>query len=284
VAPQRSSFLPPAELPRHAPLDNLGPVCRLGLASRGNTHLSAEAVLEALSRGVDYLNWCGHSDGMSAAIRKLGERRPEVRVAVQLEAREADDARDELRAIFVELNVSYIDVVTYYYVEHPDEWDLIQGPGGAAEVLRAAQAEGKVRMIGLTSHQRAFAAGIAGRGEIDLLMVRYNAAHRGAENDVFPVALERQVPVVAFTALRWGALLDSTPDDPADFVVPPAPDWYRFSLCHPAVSVVLAAPDSEEELAEDLSLLDDWRPPSAEEYANLIAHGERVRRHAGRFL
>ena len=35
-------------------------VCRLGLATRGNTHLSKDDVLFALEQGVNYWNWCGH--------------------------------------------------------------------------------------------------------------------------------------------------------------------------------------------------------------------------------
>jgi len=115
------------------------------------------------------------------------------------------------------------------------------------------------------------------------LMVRYNAAHRGAEMEVFPVADARGLPVVAYTALRWGALLGSTQDDPPGFTVPRAPAWYRFVLQAPSVAVVLAAPDSRAELEEDLSVLYATGPLSPVEYEQLAAHGLRVRKHAGRF-
>jgi aryl-alcohol dehydrogenase-like predicted oxidoreductase len=114
-------------------------------------------------------------------------------------------------------------------------------------------------------------------------MVRYNAAHRGAERDVFPVTRPLGMPVIAYTALRWGALLRPTPDDPPGFSVPRAPEWYRFVLQHPAVSVTLAAPQTRAELHEDLRVLDAERPLGEEEYAVLAGHGERVRRHAGGF-
>jgi predicted aldo/keto reductase-like oxidoreductase len=65
--------------------------------------------------------------------------------------------------------------------------------------------------------------------------------------------------------------------------VPSASAWYRFVLQSPAVSVVLAAPQSREQLDEDLTVLDASGPLSAEEYARLAEHGQRVRRHAGRF-
>src|SRR5207302_6869223 len=141
---------------------------------------------------------------------------------------------------------------TFYYVEERAEWEQIAGPGGALAFCRAAQRAGEVRLLGLTSHQRPLAAAIAQSGLLDLLMIRYNAAHRGAERDVFPVTDALGLPVIAYTALRWGALLRATPDDPSGFKVPRAADCYRFVLQHPAVAVTLSAPRSRAELEEDL--------------------------------
>ena len=265
---------------------SLGPcprVCRLGLASRGNTDLAAEDVHLALDRGVNYLNWCGTLNGMREAIAELGPRRHSVVIAVQLEARSARGAADEIRRALRDLRTDYLDAVTYYYVESREEWNEISSPGGAAETLEAAKATGTVRMIGLTTHQRPLAAALAQTGRLDLLMIRYNAAHRGAERDIFPTTDRLRLPIVAFTALRWGALLHLTPDDPPSFTPPSAADCYRFALAHPSVSVVLAAPNTRAELLEDLSVLADWRPLPPDRLAALTSHGERVRRHAGPF-
>ena len=148
---------------------------------------------------------------------------------------------------------------------------------------RAARRDGAVRRLGLTTHQRPLAADAARSGLLDALMVRYNAAHRGAEHEVFPVTDALGLPVIAYTALRWGALLEPTPDDPPGFRVPRAPDWYRFVLQSRSVAVVLAAPQNRAELDEDLEVLRAPGPLSDREYARLAEHGERVRRHAGRF-
>ena len=261
----------------------LGRLCRFGLATRGNTSLEADAVLEAVERGVNYLNWCEHADGLQAAVRQLGKRRQSVCLAVQLSARSADGARKELDGFLQALDTDYVDVVTYYYVEHLQEWEQILARGGAAETLEASRSAGQIRAIGLTSHQRPLAARAAASGRLDLLMTRYNAAHRGAEKDVFPVTTEHNISVVAFTCLRWGALLESTPDDPHRFRVPAAADWYRFVLCHPAVTVALMAPNGIGEFRQNLKLLDDWRGCSSDEYASLKAHGDRVHRHGGSF-
>jgi hypothetical protein len=84
----------------HSSLFNLHPampVCRLGLATRGGTQLHADDVQYALDRGVNFLNWCGVSDGLRDAIANLGSRRRDVIVCVQFEARTAREAESELR-------------------------------------------------------------------------------------------------------------------------------------------------------------------------------------------
>ncbi|MGE5192629.1 MAG: aldo/keto reductase [Deltaproteobacteria bacterium] len=265
------------------------PVCRLGLATRGGSGLTADDVLYAIDQGINFLNWPGEADstggadGLSDAIAALGSRRESVVVCVQFGARTAADAAAELRTVLTTLRTDYIDVLTLYYVEHGDEWRQLTAIGGAIPFLQHVKRDGIVRRIGVTSHQRPLAAEMAASGLIDALMIRYNAAHRGAERDIFPTADARQIPVIAYTALRWGALLRPTPTDPPGFVVAPAPVWYRFVLQSRSVAVVLAAPDNRRELEQDLQVLTAGDPLSESEYRRLAEHGQRVRRSAGRF-
>jgi aryl-alcohol dehydrogenase-like predicted oxidoreductase len=266
------------------------PVCRLGLASRGwpASALTPDDVLHAVERGVNFLNWPGEADepggadAVSAAVAALGNRRESVVVCVQFGARTAADAAVELRSILAILGTDYIDVLTFYYVETSEEWRRLTGPGGAFAYCRDAGRDGVIRHLGITSHQRPLAAEIARTGLLDALMIRYNAAHRGAEREVFPITDALALPVIAYTALRWGDLLQPTPDDPPGFRVPAAPDWYRFALRSPSVAVVLAAPANRAELDEVLAVLQAG-PLDPAEYVRLAEHGERVRRHAGRF-
>ena len=266
------------------------PIRRLGLASRGDrSGLSPDDVLHALDCGVNFLNWPGEADspggpdGVSDAVASLGTRREPIVVCVQFGARTASEAATELRSILSTLRTDYIDVLTFYYVEHAAEWQALCGPGGALEYLRAAKGDGVIRALGVTSHQRPLAAEIARGGLIDTLMIRYNAAHRGAEHEIFPVTDTIDMPVITYTALRWGALLQPTPDDPPGFRVPTAPDWYRFVLQSPSVTVALMAPASRYELDEDLDVLHSSGLLSPNDYARLAEHGDRVRRYCGSF-
>lgn len=265
------------------------PVCRLGLASFGATALSPDDIRAAIERGVNFLNWQGLAEGACAgdpfpnAVASLGDRRGTVVVCAQFGARTRVDAAIELRSALAALGTDYIDVLTLYYVEQADEWDALTAAGGAFRYLQDAKRDGVVRRIGITSHQRTLAAEMAKSGLLDCVMIRYNAAHRGAERDIFPVTVPLGIPVIAYTALRWGALLRPTPEDPAGFIVPRAPAWYRFVLQQPAVTVTLCAPQTRAELDEDLRVLDADGPLTDAEYDVLAEHGERVRRNAGSF-
>jgi predicted aldo/keto reductase-like oxidoreductase len=260
-------------------------VCRLGLATRGNGHLTATDVRAAIDAGVNYLNWCGQVDGMSQAIAELSpKQREQVVIAIQLEAREAVQATRELEAALRTLKTDTIDVVTFYYVESQAEWDEIAAKGGGArQVMLAARAAGKVRLLGMTTHQRDLAARIAQTGLLDLLMIRYNAAHRGAETEIFPITRARRMPVISFTAQRWDDLRKPTPEDPTGFTPPSALAWYRFALAQPDISVVLMAPEHGWELEQNLHILRDWRPPTESELQAMRDHGDRVHRHAQHF-
>ncbi len=270
-------------------------VCRLGLATRGNTHLEISDVEHAIDRGVNYLNWCGKPNGMSEAIARLGVQRRSVAVAVQFQARTAEKAKREFARLLKELQTDYIDIATLYYVESEDEWRDIISEDGAWNMLKNAKKAGTLKMIGLTSHQRKLAAAWAGeripdqgspsgtQHYLDMLMIRYNAAHRGAEQDVFPATRRLRIPVVTFTGLRWRALLKPTADDPPGFGPPLAAECYRFCLSNPAVSVALTAPNGRAELQANLALLEDWGPMDEAAIKAIRNHGDRVRANTGEF-
>ena len=269
--------------------DSLPAVPRLGIATRGNTCLSGDDVDYALSRGVRYFNWCAKPDGLSRAIAELGSRRDEVVLAAQLKARTADQAERELEWILERTRSERLEVGTLYYVESAEEWNAITRTGGAWDVFDRHRREGRLGLLGLTSHQRRLAAGWAeerapdGRRRLDMLMIRYNAAHTGADRDVFPVTSRLSMPVVTFTGLRWRDLLQATPDDPPGLPPPSAAECYRFCMQHPAVSVALAAPNGRAELVEALRALDEAAQIEHGWMERMRAHGERVHRHAREF-
>jgi aryl-alcohol dehydrogenase-like predicted oxidoreductase len=76
------------------------------------------------------------------------------------------------------------------------------------DAARVARDRGLVRHLALSSHHRPLIPELAAGSDFDVLHFRYNAAHLGAERDMFPPLCAGDRPgMVAYTATSWGQLL-----------------------------------------------------------------------------
>ena len=64
----------------------------------------------------------------------------------------------------------------------------------------------------MSRSDRKRAGKLAEDSPLDMFMVRYNAAHTGAEQDIFPHLAKRKPALVAYTATRWRGLLKRPKD------------------------------------------------------------------------
>src|SRR5262249_47865950 len=112
------------------------------------------------------------------------------------------------------------------------------------EALEQLKRTGKVAAYGLSTHSRPLAVEAIDEGW-DPVMVRHSAAHRGAEEQVFPHAAARGTSVLTLSNTCYGRLLK-----PAD-----AADCYRYTLGQSAVRACFTAPATLEQLEENLAAL-----------------------------
>jgi len=123
--------------------------------------------------------------------------------------------------------------------------------GKTWESMLRLREEGKVRAIGWSGHDRKLHTELATELKPDVIMVRYNAAHRGAEKEIFaPLGADRP-GVIAYTATRWGMLLQPLKKQGFDRGLD-AGECYRFVLGHPSVDMVLCGARSAGEIREDV--------------------------------
>ena len=138
-----------------------------------------------------------------------------------------------------------------------------------------------VRAIGASMHDRKRAGKLAADSPLDILMIRYNAAHPGAEKDIFPYLEQRRPAIVAYTATRWGGLLRR----PKGWKGPvmSAGDCYRFCLSNPHVDLVLTGPKNRQQLQENLHELREKGPLSEKEMLRIREFGQFVHEASSRF-
>lgn len=258
-------------LAQRVPLGRTGlSVSRLGLgASYG---VSRRGCLEAFDAGVNYLFWGStRTRGMGLGIRELG-RRPGIReqmvVVLQCYVRWPSLVSRSVERGLRSLGLDYADVLLLgWHDRHPSTAVL-----EAAERLRE---RGRFRHLAISSHQRRLIAEWLPEERYDAFHLRYNAAHRGAEQEIFPHLPVADGPgIVSFTNTRWGHLLDPA-KMPAGTAPPTAADCYRFVLSHPAVHVAICGPAGDDQLRHGLSVLES-NSMDDEELARMRAIGDHV--------
>jgi predicted aldo/keto reductase-like oxidoreductase len=252
-------------------------VSRLGIGSSFTG--SPRFIEEAVERGVNYLYWGSiRRPAFGRAIRHVAKKdRAGVVVTVQSYTRVAALMAPSVEIALLRTGLDYFDFLLL------GMWN--QPPGRAlVDAALRLQERGRVRHLMLSTHNRPSLQGhfrefAAGASPYDVFMLRYNAVHRGAERDVFPfLPAERPPGVIAYTATRWGDLLNPalTPEGEA---TPRASDCYRFALSHPSVQVCLAGPKDRAELDEALCALDRG-PMSEDELAWMKRVGVEAKKHA----
>lgn len=240
---------------------------RMGLS--GSFDLDEAGCREALER-IQYVFWSPRMKGLTPALREVLARDRE-RYAVSagpLFGFFPGAIRRAAEGALRTLGVDYLDVFQLYWLGKMSAFT-----GVVQEEMVKLREEGKVRALGVSIHNRPRAGKLAEDSILDLLMIRYNAAHPGAEQDIFPHLEKLRPIVVAYTATAWRRLLRA----PRGWKgrVATAGDCYRFCLTSPHVDMVLAGPRSAAELHENLAALDKG-PLSPEEMVFMREFGHAV--------
>jgi aryl-alcohol dehydrogenase-like predicted oxidoreductase len=232
--------------------------------------LDEASVREAIELGANYLFWSPAKKFLRTIIKDtvMKDRERFVLATGPILGYFAGSVR---RAVERRLRASgseYLDVVQVFWAGKMSF--LSKSVIGELVKLRD---EGKARAIGVSIHDRKRAARLAAEGPLDFFMIRYNAAHPGAEQDIFPQLPAKKPVIVAYTATCWTKLL--RPPKGWSGPAATAGDCYRFCLTNPNVDLVVSAPKTAAQMRENMKAL-DLGPLSDEEMARMRALGKPV--------
>jgi predicted aldo/keto reductase-like oxidoreductase len=241
--------------------------CCLGIVSR------PEIVLAAFDAGVNFffvtadMHWPLY-EPQREGLRRLLARGPELRqrlvVAVVSYMTQPEFCEDGFYEVLDA--IPGLDHVDLGVIGGSYSSDFLARLG-VYERLRPAGMRG----IGATFHQRSTAVTAVAHELLDVAFIRYNAAHAGAERDVFPLLPAKpRVPLFNFKSVagyvppaRLEALGVS-----ADHWRPSPADHYRFALRRREIDGVLCGFDEPEHVAEFGRALSD--PPLSDDAAEYL--------------
>jgi aryl-alcohol dehydrogenase-like predicted oxidoreductase len=244
-------------------------VFRMGLAA--NYGIDEAGIRAAIDRGVNYFFYTSRSgSSLRTPLRDALQRGRDKLVVATLPtlAFFGGSVRRGAEGALKALGTDYLDVFQLGWLGVASAWT-----DSTMRELEHLKTSGKVRAIGVSIHDRERAGRLAEDSPLDLLMIRYNAAHPGAERDIFPHLERRKPMVVAYTATSWRKLLKR----PRGWEGPAMTggDCYRFCLSSPHVDVVLTGPANLAQLEENLAAMAKG-PLSDEEMAWMREFGHAV--------
>ncbi len=267
----------------------------------GGIGISAQDLLYAFDQGINYFFFSSDLHHFTyqksvEALRTLFMRGSAVRDKAVLATVSYVNHPKKLMGIlidqFSELEVDYIDVFHWGWIT--DDYNLLpliksahqlKDKGLYTRMLRNLQVQseqaaeineellkrGLVRFVGASFHSRAAAR--MWMKNLDVLMLRYNIAHRGVEQDVVPFLegnKERDPGIVVFNVAHEGMRFFDAPlpGCPPDQYVPSIPDCYRFALSNTWVDSVLTGLSNRKEV--DLALTALEQGPLSQEECNAM--------------
>lgn len=251
-------------------------VCRLGVACSYGA--PAEAFEEAFDRGVNYFYYGGRrTKAMADAVRRIvaAGKRNELIVLIQSYSRSAALMEAFYRRALKQLGIENADILLLGWYNRPASRRILE----RAERMRE---KGLFRYLALSGHNRKLFPALSRQTNFDLFHVRYNAAHRGAEDDIFDKLDATNRPgIVTYTATRWGDLLKPR-RMPSNQKPLTAADCYRFVLSNPSVDVCMSGPSDLEQMREALKALESG-PLTEEESSRVRMIGDHVHATSRRF-
>lgn len=202
---------------------------------------AAAIVKKAYQSGINFFDTArGYTDSEEKIGKALSAiPRNEIIVATKSRVRNKQKVKEDVDRSLHLLRTDYIDLYQIHNVSNSEELDLIFSED-VTGALREAQKEGKIRYIGLTSHNTEIAASALQQENFDTVQFPLNPLELEATADILPLAQEKNIGTIIMKPLCGGAI------EQKELAL-------RYLLDFP-VSTIIPGMQSEEEITQNIAV------------------------------
>ena len=246
-----------------------------------NENDSIRLIQRAVDEGITFLDnaWDYHDGAAEERMGKAisqGNRRDKVFLMTKCCGRTAKDAQSHLEDSLRRLRTDHLDLWQFHEIVYDNDPDWIFASGGAIENALKAKEQGKIRFLGFTGHKDP---------SIHLKMLEkpypwatvqmplsnvWTASSAAFEHKVLPVLNQRGIAPIGMKSLGGTGKIVSEAIVSIEEAL-----RYVFSL---PIATLVSGIDSEKVLEQNLKIVRDFKPMTAEEMAAVEA---KVRPYAG---
>lgn len=189
-------------------------VSELGFGSIPIMHLSTNEAVTILRHAHDqgitlYDTANAYSDSEDKIGRAFQGMRGKVIIATKTLKRDRQGAEEDIERSLKMLRTDYIDIYQLHQMSQETDWEKAIGPDGAMEAIVKAQLDGKIKHIGVTSHNLAMAIKIIKTGLFATIQFPFNFIEDAVKDELHPLARELAMGILVMKPFAGGVIDDA---------------------------------------------------------------------------
>jgi len=206
------------------------------------------------------INFLDTANGYSTSEERIGKairgRREGLILATKSLSRSREGVAKHLEQSLKQLAVEYIDLYQFHSISDFKSLDMILDPAGPMPVLEEARRAGKIKHIGITSHQIDVAKKAVASDRFETVMFPFNFVTDKEGLDLLPVARQHDVGFIVMKPLAGGMITN-------------AKIAFKFLFQFPDV-VTIPGIEKPQEIEEIISILNGPLQLSKEERRQML--------------
>lgn len=197
---------------RYITLGNTGlTVSEVGFGCIPIIRLSKDEAVKVLRHGFERgITFFDTANAYRDSEEKIGAAfsgmRDKIVIATKTLQRTSEGVTTHLENSLRMLRTDYLDLYQLHQIAQEKEWQEVSAPGGALEAVMKAKAAGKVRHIGVTSHNLEMAIKLVKTGLFATIQFPFNLIEEGAKDELLPAAQEAGMGFIVMKPFGGGVI------------------------------------------------------------------------------
>jgi len=168
-------------------------------------------VRRCLDLGVNFIDTAnGYTTSEGRIGKAIAGRREGLLLATKTLSRKPEGIAKHLQQSLDQLGTDYIDLYQLHSVSDFATLDFVLSPGGPMSTLEVAKEAGKIRHIGVTSHQLDVAKKAVASGRFETIMFPFNFVTDEAAVELLPLCRQHDVGFIDMKPLAGGMISNAT--------------------------------------------------------------------------
>jgi predicted aldo/keto reductase-like oxidoreductase len=168
---------------------------------------AVKVLRHAYDNGITFYDTANmYRDSEAKIGQALASFRNKIIIATKTIKRDARGFRKSLENSLRMLKTDYLDLYQFHQVAGDAEWNKIKREGGAWEEAQKAKTEGKIRFLGVTSHNLQMAVKLVHSELFSTIQFPFNFIETDAQDELHVCARQKGMGIIAMKPFAGGVI------------------------------------------------------------------------------